>query len=275
MRRYQVFMAAMFAITVAPLARAALFQLNVIPAQSTADVTVQLLTPLGNGSDSDSSPLSGFVLIETDSEMAPFGSAQILDLALNNTDAVSLSICVVDFFGCQAGVDVDAAANDIQVDLVAPGPSAVVTGGVFTQVNNAVEINGMLVVDATGLANGQVPEGDFVLNGMAIGNMTGTIGESAGVVDLSIQINAMISETDLMTGVTTETSIASTVVATGTQVQPGDMNCSGAVTLDDVPLFVQAMLNDPTFAGCAPGLADVNGDNSLNGNDIAALLAAL
>ncbi|HUN80314.1 MAG TPA: thrombospondin type 3 repeat-containing protein, partial [Phycisphaerae bacterium] len=57
--------------------------------------------------------------------------------------------------------------------------------------------------------------------------------------------------------------------------QRGDMNCDGAITEIDVPLFVQALLNDAAFSGCNINLADVNADTFINGLDIQPFLALL
>ncbi len=48
----------------------------------------------------------------------------------------------------------------------------------------------------------------------------------------------------------------------------GDMNCDGVVDINDVPLFIQALLEDPGFAGCNLNRADVNGDALIDGDDV-------
>ncbi len=256
----------------ATMSNAAVYLLNVQPAQSSASVDIDLFTPVGNGSDSDTSPLSGYVLIETGTAAAPFGTARVLDLSLTNTQAVEFSICVVEFIGCLAAAEVDAGPGDIQVDLITPGAVATVTAGSFTQTNNEVAVTGMVFVDGTGLADGQIPEGMFLLDGMTVGDFGGDLSESMGVLQLTVQINATISETDMELGVTTETTVDSTVVASGTQVEPGDMNCSGNIDIDDVPLLVQALLNEAAFNGCSLDLADVNEDGSRDGLDVVAFV---
>jgi len=258
----------------APSAHAAIFQLTVLPASSSANVKIDLFTPVGNGSDMDTSPLSGFVILETDSVTAPFGTARVVDLSLSNTEAVNFDICVVELFGCLAAALIDAGPTDIQVDLVTPGPTATVMAGSFLQTANQVAVTGMVNVDGTGLADGQIPEGLFLLDGETTGDLSGSVTEVAGVVDLQLLIDATISETDVELGVMTVTTVNSTVNASGTLVQPGDMDCSGAVGIEDVPLLVQALLDDRAFAGCATALADVNEDGERNGLDIAAFLNA-
>jgi hypothetical protein len=51
-------------------------------------------------------------------------------------------------------------------------------------------------------------------------------------------------------------------------VASGDLNCDGHVTLDDLPLFVAALLDQTSFTGCSLDLADVNGDGLVDGRDI-------
>ncbi len=51
-------------------------------------------------------------------------------------------------------------------------------------------------------------------------------------------------------------------------VTSGDLNCDGNVTLDDLPLFVAALLDQASFTGCSLNLADVNGDGLVDGSDI-------
>ncbi len=61
--------------------------------------------------------------------------------------------------------------------------------------------------------------------------------------------------------------------------QPGDMNCDGAVNVDDVSGFVLALV-DPvgyaaTYSWCDIERGDMNGDTFVNGADIPALIARL
>ncbi len=55
----------------------------------------------------------------------------------------------------------------------------------------------------------------------------------------------------------------------------GDMNCSGGVTVADIPLFVSALLGTPGFPGCNINLADINGDTLRNGRDIKPFVSLL
>jgi hypothetical protein len=55
----------------------------------------------------------------------------------------------------------------------------------------------------------------------------------------------------------------------------GDMNCDGVVDLNDVPLYVEALLGTPDFAGCDIMRADINADTLINGLDTQPFIALL
>lgn len=59
------------------------------------------------------------------------------------------------------------------------------------------------------------------------------------------------------------------------EVLPGDMNCDNVVDLLDLPLFAQALVDDPAFDGCDVNRADMNGDLLLNGLDAQPFVEAL
>ncbi len=60
---------------------------------------------------------------------------------------------------------------------------------------------------------------------------------------------------------------------------PGDLNCDGARTFDDIDPFVLALAGEAAYAAQYPGcdrlLADCNGDGDVNFNDIAAFVALI
>lgn len=55
----------------------------------------------------------------------------------------------------------------------------------------------------------------------------------------------------------------------------GDMNCDGVVTPLDIPLFIKALLQDPSFNGCDINRADLNEDNLINGRDVSPFVNAI
>lgn len=55
----------------------------------------------------------------------------------------------------------------------------------------------------------------------------------------------------------------------------GDLNCDCVTDLDDLPLFLEALLDPAQQAGCAPDRADVNGDGLGNGEDIQPFMQAV
>ncbi len=50
--------------------------------------------------------------------------------------------------------------------------------------------------------------------------------------------------------------------------RPGDINCDGDVTFDDVAPFVQAVVDPGSFAHCDINRADMDGGGDLDGDDI-------
>ena len=189
-------------------ARGAVILFDVSQPQSDVDVSVSLSTPLGGDSDSASSSLTGTVIGVADSMTAPFSEFRIVGLDVATGDATSLSFCLVEFIGCLAGVDVTAGAGDLSVIMVNPGPTAPVIAGNFTQVSNDLKLTGDINIDATGLADGQFPEGPFILDSDPIANdLPGAISESGGVYDLTVDLSAQGIVDDPDTGVTTDFTI--------------------------------------------------------------------
>ena len=56
---------------------------------------------------------------------------------------------------------------------------------------------------------------------------------------------------------------------------PGDLNCDNAVTVADVPHFIDALISPGSFTGCDIMRADMNADSLNDGRDTAAFAAAL
>lgn len=55
----------------------------------------------------------------------------------------------------------------------------------------------------------------------------------------------------------------------------GDMNCDNVVDMDDVPLFVEALVDPANFSGCDIDRADANEDALIDGADVQDFLALL
>ncbi len=54
-----------------------------------------------------------------------------------------------------------------------------------------------------------------------------------------------------------------------------DLNCDCELTIDDVPWFVEALIDPAGFTGCSINRADANGDSLIDGADIGAFVEAL
>ncbi|MCB9855176.1 MAG: hypothetical protein H6818_05765 [Phycisphaerales bacterium] len=104
-------------------------------------------------------------------------------------------------------------------------------------------------------------------------NVDGTL--LPGAYALRAHVLAIVDQS-FMTSYTTSTSGTNfTMTLDVPQPNPlGDMNCSGVVNVDDVAAFVQAVLDpsgyENTHPNCDRNLADVNGDNLIDGADVSA-----
>ncbi|MBN2560595.1 MAG: VCBS repeat-containing protein [Phycisphaerae bacterium] len=52
----------------------------------------------------------------------------------------------------------------------------------------------------------------------------------------------------------------------------GDMDCSGVADLDDVPLFVEALIDPGSYTGCDINRGEMNGDGVVDGLDVQAFV---
>ncbi len=259
-------------------ARAAEVQFNVLPAQSDVVVSITLDTPAGGDTATDTSTMIGTITAFIDTPVAPFGNIQIVDLQLSTGESTSLNFCFAEFIVCLAGVDVTAAPGDLTVILDVPGAPAPVVAGDFTQTANDMALIGNINVDATGLADGQIPEGPFILDsGTIVNDLPGSIHRNGDTFILMLDLSAEGFVDDPDTGVMTDFSMTGSIVATGELVpsQQGDLDCSGTADVNDAPLMVEALLSPTTFSGCDLQRADVNEDAVINGLDVAAFVAAV
>ena len=258
--------------------RAATINFNVIPAQSDVTVTIMLDTPVGADTDSDMSAVSGLITADLEAISDPFGEIHITNLSVATTEPTALNFCFVQIITCLAGVNVTSGAGDINVVMDTPGAPAQIVGGDFTQTDNDMRMLGSINVDATGLADGQIPEGPFLIDSDPLPNdLSGTIVRNGDLLTLTIDLVADGIIDDPDTGVTTEYSMTGTIVATANAPLPmaGDLDCSGTVDLDDAPLLVEALLAPGSFSGCDIARADVDANGVTNGLDVAAFVAAV
>jgi hypothetical protein len=258
--------------------RAADVEFNVVPSHSDVVVSITLDTPAGTGTDTDMSSMTGTVRAILGAQVAPFENIRIVDLELSTGESTSLEFCFLEIFVCLAGVNVTAAPGDLNVFLETPGAAAPVVAGQFTQFSNNVAMIGAINVDATGLADGQIPEGPFTLDsGTIVNDLPGSIARNGDTLVLTLDILAEGLIDDPDSGVMTEFSMTGTIVANGQVVAglPGDLDCSGTVDIDDAPIFVEALLSPDSFGGCDILLADVNEDAAIDGRDIRFFIAAV
>lgn len=259
-------------------ARAAEVLFDVLPSQSDVVVSITLDTPAGGDTATDTSTMVGTITALVDTPVAPFENIQIVDLQISTGEATSLNFCFVEFIVCLAGVDVTAAPGDLTVILDVPGAPAPVVAGDFTQTDNDMALIGNINVDATGLADGQIPEGPFILDsGTIVNDLPGSIHRNGDTFVLMLDLFAEGFVDDPDTGVMTDFSMTGSIVATGELVpsQLGDLDCSGAADINDAPLMVEALLSPTAFSGCDLQRADVNEDAAIDGRDITPFLALI
>ncbi len=246
--------------------------------QSEINLYGTLITDLGTDSDSDSSALAGSFIADLASTESPFGQIHITDLDMTTADTLSLSFCVVEIFGCMAGLDVSAGAGDITVFTVVPGPAVPVTAGAFDQVDNIMQMSGIIDVDATGLLDGVIPEGPTpFLSDETVASLAGTVSRLDATITLNLPFEVQVSSEDPDTGVIMEFDIDALIVAHAEAPVDviGDMNCDALVDFTDVADFVDALIFPDDFDACDLDHGDMNQDGAVDGDDIAEFVQAV
>jgi hypothetical protein len=181
-------------------------------ALSSATVNATLDTSVGSDSDSDTTAVSGTMLVNLQPGVAPFSQIQVQDVDLTLADSLSLHFTLATFFGLEvAGVDANAAPGAMVLTMEIPGPAVPVNGsGNFDQIGNTIRMTGVANVDGTGLADGEFEEGDIMFDSLVPDvEFAGTIVESAGTMTLTIPVNF-----DGVFIIDAETTLTLNVVAT-------------------------------------------------------------
>jgi hypothetical protein len=86
--------------------------------------------------------------------------------------------------------------------------------------------------------------------------------DPAGSADAGTDYNVVVTN-DCGSATSDLASLSVTTVAL-----PGDMNCDNIVDMNDIPLFIPALLNEGPVGGCDINRADVNGDSQIDGLDM-------
>ncbi len=232
--------------------------------QSRVNFAATVSTNFGNASDNDNpTDLTGTIEVDLDPSEEPFSQIHITDLNVRNVDALSIRLRW--FLGI-AGVDADAAANGFTITMDQPGQPAAVDGaGMFNQTGNSLRIVGTADIDATGLADGLIPEGPTDVDTVTTDvNFPGTITQAGSTLTLNIPLN-FTGDFDL-DGNTLTLAISGTIVATSQVVSAGPESAPTTVTFDvshdndgPVPRVDQYFVNQNqtlTVPANAPGGTD-------------------
>ena len=233
--------------------------------QANSNVSVSAsveVSGIGSDSDSDNSAVAGTITADPTPDGTPFNALHITDLDLALTDSLSLNFSFV--FGL-AGIDVNTTPNSITVAMVSPGfPSNVDGAGNFNQPNNVVSVNGVLNVNATGLADGQVPEGpqDISISGQTL-DIDGTITQSGN--ELVLISNVSFSGAFDVGGNPVTLDLNGTIRATS-PAAPASSSNTTTVTLNVQPINNAPLVRDERYfmrlgtqltRGTQPGGIDV------------------
>ena len=163
-------------------------QFIIDPANSAVNISATLSTSFGSDTDSDNSALTGTVDVDLDSITAPFSTIQLTDVNATLADAITLNFS---FALGLAGVQITGQPGALSVDMVQPGaPASVNVTGNYSQINNELSVAGTVNVTASGLASGQVPEGDQAINvDMIFTDFNGTITQNGSELVLTTPVN--------------------------------------------------------------------------------------
>ena len=240
--------------------------LVVDPAQSSINLTVELDTLVGSRTDSDTSPLSGFMTIELDSYTSPT-TITLLDYELN-ADTLSF------FFDYSFLGTITATAENLSLTMpagAAPVSGAVTPTGAFVVQGVPNQTAGVINVTGTGTVGSAVNGTVIDLSTLSQEpiDVSGTVDIDTGVVTVSVSLPIESSGTDPDTSTTVTLTGSANVIAAGPVPESSclaDTNGDGVVSPADFSAWVAA------FNTQSPA-CDQNGDGSCTPADFSAWVA--
>jgi hypothetical protein len=127
-----------------------------------------------------------------------------------------------------------------------PGDAAPVVNAEFTQTSNQLLLTGIIDLDATGLANGQIPEGPTPFNvSDAVTDLSGTVGQNGSTITITAPLDFTGSFD--ASGNTIDVTVTGTIVAVGQAVTEPEFSSPTTVSLNIVdttpPTVVDVTLN--------------------------------
>ncbi|MBZ0171842.1 MAG: hypothetical protein K8E66_05635 [Phycisphaerales bacterium] len=229
--------------------------LNIDPGQSSINVTATLSTPVGDDTDSASSPISGTIEIELDNYGAP-ASITLHDFVILLDNDVSMDFDY-GFLGDATATLINAIAMYATPGFPT-GPVAVTgTSFSFLEVPSALAgsytyaYDFFLVVAYSGT-------GDLADFGVFASPISGDVTSDGSTVTLSGSLDIDATQT-VIDGIADLTLVgAATIVATGEAPQPAGCNAAdiaepfGVLDLGDISAFVTAFVAQDPVADLAP-----------------------
>lgn len=242
--------------------------LTVDPAQSNLDVTL-CMTLTSTECSTDASPVAGSVTIGLDCLTTPT-SLTLYDFAFQLTQTLNHHL-VFTFFGVPIGT-FDSTATNVELSYATPGvpmPPTPLVVDAFAYTGVPANAAGLFNYTTTGTvcsafqAQGQLCNATIDLSTVPVNpiDLTGTVRVFGRDITVVLDVNASAPLDPTNPGLGSLTMVG-TVVATGIAPPP------------DIATFVGVLIGDLT----APDLvceSDMNLDGVVDGNDVAAYLAAL
>jgi hypothetical protein len=240
------------------------YDLAINQAQSNLTFDITLDTPLGGGSDSDSSPVTGTVEARLDLPSGSFTNIRITELNAALVNDLNFNIEInffTDFVGTvnDGGLLMDATHGG-------PGPAVAVSAGAFSQVGNLASSYGIATYNAGILGSGNF---DLSTEDPSDVDFTGTVNTLSSQVRITVPIDITF---DIMqdTNDLGDARVHGTIVALAPLLKPGDTDGDGDVDLSDLSNLASSY-GLQTNAQWGQGNFDIDTDVDLN--DLATLAA--
>ena len=196
------------------------------------DMTVTFL--FSSRQDAATGRITGGSFVMTDTNEAPFSTAQILELDVEIVDSLSLDF---DFDGGN-NVFATADTNAFTLTLLEPGPMGAVTDGTFEQTDNVVNLSGIAEIIGTGLfadiIDDAIPDSLLIFDVQDTVAVSSTISQMDDLITLQSTINIsddiLLDESGLASATIDVTGI---LVGTGNVKRPVQSNVATvSITVD-------------------------------------------
>ncbi|MEM9166856.1 MAG: dockerin type I domain-containing protein [Planctomycetota bacterium] len=240
--------------------------LTVDESQSVVDIGIQIISPLGNRSDTDNSPFGGSADVRFDDDANP--SIFILD------DYSFISTETLDYF-YDFGLLGTVTAQGVGVGLTYPSTSLPVSTGISPGAGTFIlpvidnQFVGVVNVTSTGLIGDTVGSESFDLSVDTevdiLKNTEGIVTFNGEDVTVTLVVPFQVTQEPAL-GVEFIIGGTATFVLTGQRDCPGDVNDDGGVSDSDFFAWVTVFLADPRSPAQTQA-CDVNGDGNCSDSD--------